>query len=54
MPTYQFEAMDATGQEIKDEIEATNEEEAVSEGKEVDWREETAVRRSESADESSP
>ena len=28
MPTYQFEAMDATGQEIKDEIEATNEEEA--------------------------
>lgn len=28
MPTFQFEAMDATGQEIKDEIEATNEEEA--------------------------
>ena len=28
MPTYQFEAMDATGQEIKDEIEAPNEEEA--------------------------
>ncbi len=28
MPTYQFEAMDATGQEIKDVIEATNEEEA--------------------------
>jgi type IV pilus assembly protein PilC len=28
MPTYQFEAMDSTGQEIKDVIEATNEEEA--------------------------
>jgi type IV pilus assembly protein PilC len=28
MPTYQFEAMDATGQEIRDEIEASNEEEA--------------------------
>lgn len=28
MPTYQFEAMDATGQEIRDEIEAANEEEA--------------------------
>ncbi|MEM6690882.1 MAG: type II secretion system F family protein, partial [Planctomycetota bacterium] len=28
MPTYQFEAMDATGQEIRDEIEAVNEEEA--------------------------
>jgi type IV pilus assembly protein PilC len=28
MPTYQFEAMDATGQEIKDEIEANSEEEA--------------------------
>ncbi len=28
MPTYQFEAMDATGQEIKDVIEAANEEEA--------------------------
>jgi type IV pilus assembly protein PilC len=28
MPTYQFEAMDATGQEIKDVIEALNEEEA--------------------------
>jgi len=28
MPTYQFEAMDATGQEIKDVIEASNEEEA--------------------------
>ena len=28
MPTYQFEAMDATGQEIKDEIEADNEDEA--------------------------
>ena len=28
MPTYQFEAMDATGQEIKDVIEATSEEEA--------------------------
>ena len=28
MPTYQFEAMDATGQEIKDVIEAPNEEEA--------------------------
>ena len=28
MPTYQFEAMDQTGQEIKDVIEATNQEEA--------------------------
>jgi len=28
MPTYQFEAMDASGQEIKDVIEAANEEEA--------------------------
>lgn len=28
MPTYQFEAMDATGQEIRDEIDAQNEEEA--------------------------
>jgi len=28
MPTYQFEAMDATGQEIKDVVEAPNEEEA--------------------------
>ena len=28
MPTYQFEAMDATGQEIRDVIEAPNEEEA--------------------------
>jgi hypothetical protein len=28
MPTFQFEAMDATGQEIKDIIEASNEEEA--------------------------
>src|SRR5688572_27706771 len=28
MPTYQFEAMDASGQEIKDQIEALNEEEA--------------------------
>ncbi len=28
MPTYQFEAMDSTGQEIKDVIEATSEEEA--------------------------
>ncbi|MBN1395416.1 MAG: type II secretion system F family protein [Pirellulales bacterium] len=28
MPTYQFEAMDATGQEIKDVIEATNQDEA--------------------------
>ena len=28
MPTYQFEAMDATGQEIRDEIEAVSEEEA--------------------------
>ena len=28
MPTYQFEAMDATGQEIKDVIDAPNEEEA--------------------------
>lgn len=28
MPTYKFEAMDPTGQEIKDEVEAQNEEEA--------------------------
>jgi len=28
MPTYQFEAMDQTGQEIKDVIEASTEEEA--------------------------
>jgi len=28
MPTYQFEAMDATGQEIRDEIEAPSEDEA--------------------------
>src|SRR5262245_50528087 len=28
MPTYQFEAMDSTGQEIRDVIEATNQEEA--------------------------
>ncbi len=28
MPTYQFEAMDATGQEIKDVVEAPNQEEA--------------------------
>ena len=28
MPTYQFEAMDTTGQEIKDVIEAPNQEEA--------------------------
>lgn len=28
MPTFQFEAMDATGQEIKDVIEATNQDEA--------------------------
>ena len=28
MPTYQFEAMDSTGQEIKDVIEAPNEDEA--------------------------
>jgi type IV pilus assembly protein PilC len=28
MPTYQFEAMDATGQEIKDVIDAASEEEA--------------------------
>jgi len=28
MPTYQFEAMDATGQEIRDEIDAANEDEA--------------------------
>lgn len=28
MPTYQFEAMDATGQEIKDQIDAASEEEA--------------------------
>ena len=28
MPTYLFEAMDATGQEIRDEIEAPNEDKA--------------------------
>ncbi len=28
MPTYQFEAMDATGQEIRDEVEAPTQEEA--------------------------
>ena len=28
MPTYQFEAMDAAGQEIRDEIDAASEEEA--------------------------
>ena len=28
MPTYQFEAMDASGQEIRDVLEATSEEEA--------------------------
>lgn len=28
MPTYQFEAMDSTGQEIRDQIEATSQEEA--------------------------
>ena len=28
MPTYKFEAMDTTGGEIKDSIDATNEEEA--------------------------
>src|SRR5581483_12389155 len=28
MPTYQFEAMDATGAEIKDELDAASEEEA--------------------------
>ncbi|MBL9123815.1 MAG: type II secretion system F family protein, partial [Planctomycetaceae bacterium] len=28
MPIYQFEAMDATGQEIKDQLEAQSEEEA--------------------------
>ncbi|HKA06071.1 MAG TPA: type II secretion system F family protein, partial [Gemmataceae bacterium] len=28
MPTYKFEAMDTAGEEVKDEIEATNEEEA--------------------------
>jgi type II secretory pathway component PulF len=28
MPTYEFEAMDATGMEIKDEIDAPTEEEA--------------------------
>jgi type IV pilus assembly protein PilC len=28
MPIYQFEAMDATGEEIRDEIDAPNEEEA--------------------------
>src|SRR3954468_13551300 len=28
MPAYKFEAMDTSGEEVKDEIEATNEEEA--------------------------
>src|SRR5438309_981950 len=28
MPSYKFEAMDTSGEEVKDEIEATNEEEA--------------------------
>ena len=28
MPIYQFEAMDSTGQEIKDELEAPSQEEA--------------------------
>ena len=28
MPTYKFEAMDTTGGEVKDSVEATNEEEA--------------------------
>src|SRR6266481_795695 len=28
MPTYKFEAMDTTGGEVKDQVEATNEEEA--------------------------
>src|SRR6476619_312713 len=28
MPTYKFEAMDTSGEEVKDQIEATNEEEA--------------------------
>ena len=28
MPTYQFEAMDATGKEIKDVVEAPNQDEA--------------------------
>ena len=28
MPTYKFEAMDTTGSEVKDSIEALNEEEA--------------------------
>ena len=28
MPTYQFEAMDASGKEIKDIVEAVNEDEA--------------------------
>ena len=28
MPTFQFEAMDSTGQEIRDVIEASNQEEA--------------------------
>jgi len=28
MPTYKFEAMDTSGEEVKDEIEATSEEEA--------------------------
>ena len=28
MPTYKFEAMDTAGEEVKDQIDATNEEEA--------------------------
>src|SRR5436305_7197992 len=34
MPTYKFEAMDSSGEELKDEIEASNEEEAEQEFKE--------------------
>ena len=30
MPTFQFEAMDNAGQEVKDEVEAPNQEEAIS------------------------
>ncbi len=42
MPTYQFEAMDASGQEIKDVIDATSEEEAQATIRQMD----TSSRRS--------
>jgi len=30
MPTYAFQAMNASGQEVKDEVEATSSEEAIA------------------------